>query len=65
MLGGEEALKISRKVDIMADAAYVILTRNSRSRTGEFFIDEEVLKEVGVTDLDQYACVPGGPYMYC
>ena len=43
----------------MADAAYVILTRNSRSRTGELLIDEHVLKEEGVTDFDQYSCIPG------
>ena len=59
MLGGDGAIKKCRKVDIMADAAYVILTRDSRSRTGEFLIDEDVLREVGVTDLEQYSCVPG------
>ena len=59
MLAGEESIKFCRKVDIMADAAYVILTRNSRSRTGELLIDEHVLKEEGVTDFDQYSCIPG------
>ena len=59
MLGGEDLMNKSRKPDIMADAAYVILSRDSRSYTGNFAIDEDVLKEVGVTDLDQYAWVPG------
>ena len=59
MLGGEDLMNKSRKPDIMADAAYVILSRDSRSYTGNFAIDEDVLKEVGVADLDQYAWVPG------
>ena len=59
MLGGKDALASSRTDQIMADAAYVVLTRDSRARTGEFLIDEDVLKDVGVTDFEQYACVPG------
>ena len=59
MLGGKDALASCRTDQIMADAAYVVLTRDSRSRTGEFLIDEDVLKEVGVTDFEQYSCVPG------
>ncbi|XP_020604794.1 hydroxysteroid dehydrogenase-like protein 2 [Orbicella faveolata] len=59
MLGGKEALASSRTDQIMADAAYVVMTRDSRARTGEFLIDEDVLKEVGVTDFEQYSCVPG------
>ena len=59
MLGGDDVLKNCRKTDIMSDAAYVVLSRDSKSRTGEFLIDEEVLREVGVTDFEQYACVPG------
>lgn len=59
MLGGKEALASCRTDQIMADAAYVILSRDSRARTGEFLIDEDVLKEVGVTDFEPYACVPG------
>jgi citronellol/citronellal dehydrogenase len=51
--------KRGRKPDIMADAAHVILTRESRSCTGNFFIDDEVLTSAGVTDLDQYAVTPG------
>jgi citronellol/citronellal dehydrogenase len=51
--------KKGRKPDIMADAAYVILTRDPRSCTGNFFIDDEVLASAGVKDLDQYAVTPG------
>ena len=51
--------KKGRKPDIMADAAHVILTRDPRSCTGNFFIDDEVLGSAGVTDLDQYAVTPG------
>jgi citronellol/citronellal dehydrogenase len=47
-----------RSVDIMADAAYTILTQPS-SVTGHFFIDENVLRNAGITDFDKYAIVPG------
>jgi citronellol/citronellal dehydrogenase len=53
------ALAASRKPEIMADAAYIILTSDSRKLTGRFLIDDEVLREAGVTDLDQYALNPG------
>jgi citronellol/citronellal dehydrogenase len=43
----------------MADAAYAILTRDAVTTTGNFFIDEEVLKQAGVTDFDRYSVVPG------
>jgi len=59
MLGGDELMKGSRTPEVMADAAYVMLTRNSRSYTGHFAVDDAVLAEVGVTDFDQYANVPG------
>jgi citronellol/citronellal dehydrogenase len=48
-----------RKVDIMADAAYVILTMDAATATGNFFIDEEVLQKAGVTDFERYSVVPG------
>ena len=51
--------KKGRKPDIMADAAHVILNRDPRSCSGNFFIDDEVLASAGVTDLDQYAVTPG------
>ncbi len=44
----------------MADAAYAILNRDSRTATGNFYIDEAVLREEGVTDFDRYAVTPGG-----
>ena len=43
----------------MADAAHVILTRDSRASTGNFFIDEELLREAGVTDFAKYLVKPG------
>lgn len=60
--GGGEAG--SRKPAIIADAAYVMLSRNSRDYTGNFAIDEDVLKSEGVTDFEQYACVPGEWELY-
>jgi citronellol/citronellal dehydrogenase len=43
----------------MADAAHAILARDSRECTGNFFIDEQVLREAGETDFDKYAVEPG------
>ena len=48
-----------RTPEILADAAYIILNRPSKETTGNFFVDDEVLASVGVTDLDGYAVVPG------
>ncbi len=48
-----------RKPEIMADAAYAVLTSDATSTTGNFFIDDEVLRAAGVTDLDAYSVVPG------
>jgi citronellol/citronellal dehydrogenase len=50
----------SRTPAIMADAAYAILNRPSRACTGNFFIDEEVLRAEGVTDFSDYALHPEG-----
>ena len=55
----ESILKASRKPDIMAEAAYAICNRDSRTATGNFYIDEAVLQEEGVTDFDIYAVTPG------
>jgi citronellol/citronellal dehydrogenase len=63
LLGGEAAVQCCRKPEIVADAAYEILTRESRTCTGNFFIDSEVLTESGTTDFDQYAITPGAPLM--
>jgi citronellol/citronellal dehydrogenase len=48
-----------RTPEILADAAYVILNRESKDCTGNFFVDDEVLASVGVTELDKYSVVPG------
>ena len=47
-----------RTPEIVADAAYAILTRDSKTCTGNFFIDEEVLVEEGVTDFEKYSVNP-------
>jgi citronellol/citronellal dehydrogenase len=53
-IAGPETLRLARKPDIMADAAHAILTRDARACTGNFFIDDEVLREAGVTDFSIY-----------
>ena len=59
MPGGEKLAAASRSADIMADAAHAILTRPSTQSTGNFYTDEEVLREEGITDFSRYA--PGVP----
>jgi citronellol/citronellal dehydrogenase len=49
----------ARKPEILADAAYVILNRDARRCTGNFFIDDAVLASEGIDDLDRYAVTPG------
>ena len=61
MLGGMAPTENCRKPEIVADAAHVILTRDSRCCTGNFYIDEDVLREVGVDDFERYAMRPGSP----
>ena len=63
VLGGDSLAKVSRTPEIVADAAIAILHRTSRECTGNFFIDEEVLRAEGVTDFSQYAITPGRPLM--
>ncbi len=60
LLGGAALVARSRRPEIVADAAYAILTRPSRTTTGRFFIDEDALREAGVTDLDGYSVTLGG-----
>ncbi|NWQ94352.1 HSDL2 protein, partial [Burhinus bistriatus] len=62
MLGGSGIEKQCRKTDILADAAYCILTK-PKSFTGNFIIDEVLLREEGVKDFDVYAIAPGHPLM--
>jgi len=58
LLGGEHAMRGSRKPSIMGDAAHAILTKPSREFTGRFCIDDAVLAADGVTDLSEYAMDP-------
>ena len=58
LLGGEKMIAQSRKPEIVADAAYIVLTKPSRECTGNFFIDDEVLIEAGFSDLSIYSVVP-------
>jgi citronellol/citronellal dehydrogenase len=55
LLGGEGMIRASRKPEIMADAAHEILTQPSRECTGNFFVDDAVLKAKGITDFSVYA----------
>ncbi|MFX1338368.1 MAG: SDR family oxidoreductase [Promethearchaeota archaeon] len=59
LLGGKGAINHSRTPEIVADAAYLILTQPSQECTGNFFIDDEILIEHGITDLGTYSVVPG------
>lgn len=60
LLGGQEAAKQCRKPEIMADAAYAILTQPASECTGNFFIDDQALRDLaGVTDFEPYAVTPG------
>jgi citronellol/citronellal dehydrogenase len=56
-------VRTGRRPEIVADAAVEILKRPSRTTTGNFFIDEQVLAEAGVTDFSGYAVAPGEPLM--
>jgi citronellol/citronellal dehydrogenase len=58
-LGGVQMLRRSRKPEIVADAAHVILNRPARECTGQFFIDDSVLYEAGVRDFAPYSVEPG------
>lgn len=58
MLTGKESDQFSRKPEIMSDSAYAVLCKEPKNCSGNFFIDDEVLKAEGVTDMKQYACVP-------
>lgn len=64
LLGGEALAKMSRTVDIIADAAFFILSKEKLAYTGKTFIDEEVLAAEGITDLEKYSVVPGGKLFY-
>lgn len=60
LLGGEKLVSMSRHPEIMADAAWHILTRDATTCTGNNFVDEEVLTSEGILDFGKYAVTPGG-----
>jgi citronellol/citronellal dehydrogenase len=60
LLGGDVLIQMSRKPEIVADAAYYILRRPGNECTGNTFIDEDVLAQEGITDLEHYAVNKGG-----
>jgi len=59
LLGGEDFVRHSRKPEIVADAAFAILRRSFDEGSGNFYIDEDVLRTGGVENFDQYAITPG------
>lgn len=60
MLGGDGIGKQCRTADIMADAAYAVLSQ-PKDYTGQFLVDEDVLKKEGIRDFDPYAVQKGRP----
>src|SRR6195256_1889408 len=61
LLGGERVIRMSRTPEIMADAAYLVFQKPSRSFTGNFLIDDTFLAAAGVTDFEQYRVDPDEP----
>jgi len=59
LLGGETLIKMSRTPEIVADAAFYILSKPCMECTGNCFIDEDVLANEGITDLEKYSIEPG------
>lgn len=62
-LGGDAMIKHCRTTDIVADAAHAVLTRDAKTSTGNFFLDDIVLAEEGVSDLTPYDIDPSQPLM--
>jgi len=60
VLGGDALIKMSRKPEIVANAAFYILQKSSAEYTGKSLIDEDVLIAEGITDFEKYAVTPGG-----
>ena len=58
LLGGDALIQASRTPEIMADAAFEIIKQNSRECTGNFFIDEDLLRNKGISDFEKYAVNP-------
>lgn len=63
LLGGNLIMQQSRTPEIVAEAAYAILRRNAKACTGNFFFDEDVLREEGITDFSSYAVDASQPLM--
>ena len=63
LLGGDSSIRGSRTPEIVADAAHWIFNQPSRETTGNFFIDEDILRKAGVTDFDKYAVDPTAPLL--
>jgi len=63
LLAGSVAPQNCRKPEIMADAAHEILTRDSRQCSGNFFLDENVLRAAGKKDFNHYQVEAGRPLM--
>ena len=61
LLGGDEMMRMSRKPDILADAAYLIFRKPARSFTGKFLIDDSFLAAEGITDFERYRVDPSSP----
>ncbi|XP_076231777.1 hydroxysteroid dehydrogenase like 2 [Calliopsis andreniformis] len=58
MLSGSDSSNYSRKPDIVGDAVYALICKDSKSITGQFLIDEDILQKEGITDFTDYACNP-------
>ena len=58
IVGGDSMIRRSRKPEIMADACYAIVTKPSRECTGNYFVDEDLLREEGIEDFTGYAVDP-------
>jgi citronellol/citronellal dehydrogenase len=58
LLGGDALMRQSRWPTVVADAVAIILSKNPKVATGQFFIDEEVLREAGISDFEKYAVDP-------
>jgi citronellol/citronellal dehydrogenase len=56
IVGGDEKMRAARRPEIMADAAAVLLTRPASAGSGECYLDADVLRAAGVSDLSGYAC---------
>ena len=61
VLGGDAMAKMSRTPEILSDAAHIVLTKDAKSFTGQFVVDEVILREQGITDFSKYSPGYDGP----